>query len=431
MEHLIADSGIQFIVREIEFNPNEPLLLSGGKTLKYAFCETVDFLNGTKLFDLLYHHVDDGKYIPLNELNASPEALSRNTTGREIIDETGMVVMDSKTTTTLFSTYEDGDNEIYTINSLQSFRVKSPEDGRTQVPAYTLLLDKWLPMPMFRKEIDGVSGDTPIGWCRMKIHKIGDGAKKGMERFRLVWAFDTTTSEDGLSVFRPYIDNDSEQFGLCNMVGQLIGFMASTGNFHAFADYIASLLGIPNDEESCRYKAFYIYFLNFIRLSGGAPDVTLHSGKRDIFVDLVLDIGNSRTCGVLFEEGDFTRSKMLELRDLSLPWITYENRSFDMRIVFRKADFGNDIVLDEDMFQWQSFVRVGDEARRLIYRSLEEEGLAEKTTNYSSPKRYLWDVKPYDGQWENLVTTEDPFNVLLSNDIYVRSVRNLSQCSQH
>lgn len=419
MEHLIADSGIQFIIREIEFNPNEPLLLPGGKTLKYAFCEAVDFLDGTKTFDLLYHHTDEGKYIPLNELIASPEVLVRNTTGREMIDASGMVAMDPKTSTTLFSTYKDGDDEIYTINSLQSFRVKSPEDGRTQVPAYTLLLDKWLPMPMFRKEIDGLSSDTPLGWCRMKIHRIGDGAKKGMERFRLVWAFDTTTSEDGLSVFRPYIDNDSEQFGLCNMVGQLIGFMASSGDFHAFADYIASLLGIPNDEESCRYKAFYIYFLNFIRLSGGAPDVTLHSGKRDVFVDLVLDIGNSRTCGVLFEEGDFTRSKMLELRDLSMPWITYENRSFDMRIVFRKADFGNDIVLDEDMFQWQSFVRIGEEARRLIYRSLEEEGLAEKTTNYSSPKRYLWDVKPYEGQWENLVTTEDPFNVLLSNDIYV------------
>lgn len=70
-------------------------------------------------------------------------------------------------------------------------------------------------------------------------------------------------------------------------------------------------------------------------------------------VDLVLDIGNSRTCGVLFEEGDFTKSKMLELRNLSKPWISYENKSFDMRIAFRKADFGNDIVLDEDIFQWK------------------------------------------------------------------------------
>ena len=90
--------------------------------------------------------------------------------------------------------------------------------------------------------------------------------------------------------------------------------------------------------------------MNFIRLSGGAPDVTLHDNKRrDIFVDLVLDIGNSRTCGILFEEGDFARGKMLELRDLSLPWISYENKTYDMRVVFRKADFGNDIILVEFM----------------------------------------------------------------------------------
>lgn len=35
MEHLIADSGIQFITKEIEFNPSEPLLLQRGGTLKY------------------------------------------------------------------------------------------------------------------------------------------------------------------------------------------------------------------------------------------------------------------------------------------------------------------------------------------------------------------------------------------------------------
>lgn len=65
MEHLIADSGIHFITREIEFNPNEQLPLSGGKFLKYAFYETEDFLNSTKMFGLLYYHPDTGKYIDL------------------------------------------------------------------------------------------------------------------------------------------------------------------------------------------------------------------------------------------------------------------------------------------------------------------------------------------------------------------------------
>ena len=40
MEHLIANSGIHFITKEIEFNPSEPLLLDNGKLLKYSFVET-------------------------------------------------------------------------------------------------------------------------------------------------------------------------------------------------------------------------------------------------------------------------------------------------------------------------------------------------------------------------------------------------------
>ena len=30
MDHLIADSGIHFITREMEFNPSEPLVLCNG-----------------------------------------------------------------------------------------------------------------------------------------------------------------------------------------------------------------------------------------------------------------------------------------------------------------------------------------------------------------------------------------------------------------
>lgn len=46
MDHLIADSGIHFITREMEFNPSEPLVLDNGGTLKYSFVEAIDFLEG-------------------------------------------------------------------------------------------------------------------------------------------------------------------------------------------------------------------------------------------------------------------------------------------------------------------------------------------------------------------------------------------------
>ena len=430
MEHLIADSGIHFISKEIEFNPSEPLLVSGGKTLKYSFCETIDFLEGYRIFNILYFDQDSGKYIPVDEMQNFDGCVIRRPNGREELDVTGMVQKEPMCSTTLLTTYDEGNEDVFSINSMLSFRVKDPKNTHAQISAFELLLDKWLPMPMFRKEIDGVTSNYPMGWCRMKMQRIGQGSKKGIERFRLIWAFDTQTAEDELSVLRPYItedENGSAEYGMCNKVDLLLSFLSSDEDFHAFSDYIASLFGIDLEkEESRKYKAFYIYFLNFIRLSGGAPDVTLHDNKRrDIYVDLVLDIGNSRTCGILFEEGDFARGKMLELRDLSMPWISYENKTYDMRVVFRKADFGNDIILDEEMFQWKSFVRIGEEARRLVYRSLEEEGLSEKTTNYSSPKRYLWDTKKYEGEWENLVTTDDPFNVLLSNEISVPTLSSL------
>lgn len=426
MEHLIANSGIHFLTREIEFSPSEPLVLKNGRMLKYSFCETVDFLDN-RYFGLLCYDDKEGKYIPLEELIEAEGAVVRKSNGREELDEAGLVKMDPSFNIALLSSFNEDDEGVFSINSLQSFRVKDPMEGKSQRPAFDLLIDKWLPVPMFRKEIDGITSDAPLAWCRLKIQLIGEGQKKGTYKYRLIWAFDTETGIDELDVLRPYIaeeDGGSCVYSMCNKVDLLMNFVSSDEEFHAFSDYIKGLLGLEIlQEPSLKYKAFYIYFLNFIRLSGGAPEVTLHNNEKgDISVDLVLDIGNSRTCGILFENGDFTRGQMLELRDLSNPWIYYENKTYDMRVVFRKADFGNDIVLGEEgenMFSWKSFVRIGEEAKRLVYRSLEEEGMAEKTTNYSSPKRYLWDEKPYSGQWENLITTDDPFNVALSNDISV------------
>ena len=219
MEHLIADSGIHFITNEIEFNPSEPLLLSGGKTLKYSFCETIDFLEGYRIFNILYYDQDSGKYIPIDEMQNTDDCVIRRPNGREELDVTGMVQKNPLCSTTLLTTYDEGNEDVFSINSMLSFRVKDPQNPHAQISAFELLLDKWLPMPMFRKEIDGVTSNYPMGWCRMKMQRIGQGSKKGIERFRLIWAFDTQMAEDELSVLRPYItedENGSAESGMCN-----------------------------------------------------------------------------------------------------------------------------------------------------------------------------------------------------------------------
>lgn len=445
MEHLIANSGIQFISIEKEFNPSEQLVFQNGRTLKYSFCETTDIINGNLIFDLLSYRSDEEVYIPMDELRRSRKMALRPN-GREELDEAGLMKLGKEESTSLFTTYRDSDSDmIFHINSLNGYNVKSSFDG-TLHSAFDLLLGKWLPMPMFEKEIDGVTSCDPLTWCRVKIECLGQGSKRDLMRYRFLWAFDTTLGDTdplatpsnairfgegpdaSIHYKRPYFyddEADHKEFTLSNRADQLFTFMSTSQYFSAFADYISSLLGLMNKHVSHKYIGYYIYLVNFIRVSGAAPEITLHNNQRKkIDVDLVLDIGNSRTCGVLFEEGDFTKAMMMEMRDMTDPSKTYE-KSFDMRLTFRKADFGNDIVLEDDTFVWHSLVRVGDEAKRLVYRSLEEDGMAQRTTNYSSPKRYLWDLKPYDGKWEFLTTIDDPYGVKLSENIYVPGLSDL------
>ena len=444
MEHLIANSGIQFISTEKEFNPTEQLAFQNGKTLKYSFCESTDVITDELIFDLLYYENNEAVYIPLTELRDSQKTeLQPN--GREELDEAGMMKLRKDESTTLFTTYRDGDPEIFNVNSLGSYRLKSPKTGEL-TSAFEMLLGKWLPMPMFEKEIDGTTSCDPLTWCRVKIERIGQGSRKDLDRYKFLWAFDTMLGDsdplaevsntiefgEGDDVVthykRPYFfDDEGEEkvYALSNRADQMFTFMSTSPYFSAFSDYISSLLGLQDRNASHKYIGFYTYLVNFIRLCGAAPEVTLHNSQRKVLdVDLVLDIGNSRTCGVLFEEGDFTKAMMLELRNMSDPSKTYQ-KSFDMRLAFRKADFGNDIVLEDDTFVWHSLVRVGDEAKQLVYRSLDEDGLSERTTNYSSPKRYLWDLKPYDGKWEFLTSVDDAYGVKLSENIYIPGLTDL------
>ena len=137
---------------------------------------------------------------------------------------------------------------------------------------------------------------------------------------------------------------------------------------------------------------------------------------------MVLDIGNSRTCGVLFENGSFELGKMLEIRDLSKPWITYDT-SFDMRVALRNADFGSEIRFeDESLFKWNSILRVGEEAKHLMYSARANDGLQELTTNYSSPKRYLWDKQEFAGRWDFRITEDDPINVRSNASVYIKDL---------
>ena len=421
---LIANSGLHFKTLQVDINPEEPLLLPDGKTLKYTFLEAIDYLNNARVrVDVCSSR--DGQFVPVQTLNDN-NAVETTPNGMVALDATGVPVIKKDAILSLMEYYGANSPELVSINSLSSYRIKKGTDVK---PAFELLLGHWLPMPMYEVEAGGQSAAYPNGWCRVRIDAVGEKQKNGTCRYRLTWGFDTRLAADAAEgVLRPaFLEGSGEKktYALANRVDILMGnflTLPSGTNAAPIGDYLVSLLGLDLDSDDAhKYKfiAFYVYLINYLRISGAAPTVTLYNKTtKRIPVDMSMDIGNSRTCAVLFENGDFTRARMLRLRDMSEPWQSYEN-AIDMRVVFRRADFGGDLTLDRDLFQWHSLVRVGEEAKRLVYQSLEGKGESERCTHYSSPKRYLWDDRPFGSSWELLVTKNDPTNLQVNPHIFI------------
>lgn len=432
MANLIANTGIHFKVTEVEFNPSDSFTLPSGSPLRYTFMEKVDFLNNCRIvFDVC--SAKNSYYVPVNYLQVN-NLLAENINGTVILDECGVPKMKKEAEPAVLESYAVGSPELISINSLASFMVRDPKDPMNLVSAFDLLLGSWLPMPMFEVEVGGVATTSPIGWCRVRIDPIGDHEPTDDEtprRFRLTWAFDTTLATDMVEgLFRPFFydgEGEVKRYELCNRADNMFGFLSvgeDSGN-SGIADYIVSKLGLDlNTLNTHKYQfvGYYIYLCNLLRLIPGAvPSVNLYNKTdKEIAVDLSVDIGNSRTSAMLFEEGDFRRARELHIRDLSRPWKEPYEKPFDMRIVFRRADFGKDIIIgDCQLFRWPSLLRFGEEASYLMHCSQEDDGMAMRATNYSSPKRYLWDKKEYKDRWEFLVKDDDSTSLKESQQIFI------------
>lgn len=83
--------------------------------------------------------------------------------------------------------------------------------------------------------------------------------------------------------------------------------------------------------------------------------------------------------------------------------INKHNEPFDMRLAFRKVDFGSFGIKDSKQFVHPSLVRLGQEANTLIHLATNTADDMESLSTYSSPKRYLWDWRPNKEEWKFLV----------------------------
>ncbi|MFN3760282.1 MAG: virulence factor SrfB [Algoriphagus aquaeductus] len=278
----------------------------------------------------------------------------------------------------------------------------------------------WYPMPFF--QLKGKKSEFgPTNWCRFKLIPIEINGK--VRKYNLLLAFDTKsvfeeeTFEDEALKETPVFSSTYEQekeFSLCNDEYKLISYCSEEFNCNWVDKYLLKQFHNVNNINDLRgikpklnYLSQFIFLIKYIEQSDILPKITLFSNQHVAYenVDLVVDIGNSRTCAVLFDNGDFKKMSPLELQDFSTPVLNEKlnkyRDSFDMRLAFREADFGGKFgILNSKQFVFPSMIRLGKEANQLIHKATNLNTGSEKTSTFSSPKRFLWDTKPQKQEWE-------------------------------
>lgn len=301
---------------------------------------------------------------------------------------------------------------------------------------FSCLENQWIPIPYFFKRTEKKFKFGPLNWCRVKLIPVATAMSR--KTYDVVLAFDThATYEDNANNENPVFPDKFKnviEFALCENQMMLLDY-CSTGNAWSYVDSrlmnlvhpglarISQLKG--SREHRMGYVASYIFLINYLAKSKLFPAVKLY---KDIDVevrevDMVIDIGNSRTTALLIEDNtSFNQVRQLQLIDYTsliesgddAPTVRVCDEPFDMRLAFRKVSFGDFGLNGSRQFVVPSMVRLGREAGDLIHKATISESRFESLSTYSSPKRYLWDGRPNKEEWQYLVLPGEPDNHILN-----------------
>lgn len=294
--------------------------------------------------------------------------------------------------------------------------------GRNQ--ALEMHRGRWVPLPYFMVMAPGRYGEElydrgPSNWVRMRL--ADQPLPGGQTTVRITLAFDTALLPRAAN--GPYLglsaDNSKQQkeFAFVPSITENSWFLDEAW----VGDWLRQMLIEQRTEHRrrplrkedipppCEHYARYLVLLELLDGTGLLPRVKAIDvvseplGYVPVDVDLVLDIGNTRTCGILIEEHpgqgmNLSDSYELSLRELTRPDLVHAD-PFESRVEFARVSFGYDAISRRSgrgsAFNWPSPVRIGPEALRLAGTRIGTEG----STGLSSPKRYLWDDRPSTQGW--------------------------------
>ena len=310
------------------------------------------------------------------------------------------------------------------------------------VAALEPFLEKWIPVPVLRlRSQRGPEGEElydagPSNWARLRMVELPAPDPETGHTHRVQLALDTTLlAQNAGPLYLAPDRSDAEKPREFRLVadpahmdwflrrldtradGTVVDLQLWVSDWlkECFLDFKrAEKPGKRFSEENLphlfEHWARYLAYLRLIETAARPPRLRFldtlseRDGATPVDVDLVLDVGNSRTCGILIERFpgearvDLARSYPLEIRDLSRSEFHYSGL-LASRVEFAELSFGDERHASRsgrrNAFLWPSFVRIGPEAARLVQG---EEG-TETVSGLSSPKRYLWDDAPAQQDW--------------------------------
>lgn len=263
-------------------------------------------------------------------------------------------------------------------------------------------LGKWIPLPYAHKSMDGSNYSRSVDWARAFFHRSPLQTDENI--IKMVLAVDSTINETAAG---------AAVNGIAGLLREDIGapFEINPGansfwQTPALLTWIKGVLkGVPADgcDKAPPYAASLAAFMTLmdgLKQAEVLPEITfLNAEGEPIDVSLVLDLGNSRACGILVEQipgqpVSLDECCKLEIRDLQNPSEIY-TEPFDTSFKFQPPVFqANDyqIPASDGRFAWPSIVRIGHEAARMEPSDVGDTGM-------SSPKRYLWDEQQRHFPW--------------------------------
>lgn len=271
--------------------------------------------------------------------------------------------------------------------------------------------NKWIPLTYFKDNSINKDLTYPTDWVRIYFDCDED-----YNKINIVLAVDTSLAKNEQDKTCPQLSLNPQEniFRIHTDELNISHFLFNNDSSTSWIEnYIADAYYGKNEEARYEqpvkeYVANYIVLIKWLESLPETPEFQLFTDEtKKIPVDLVIDMGNSATCALLFENNNdnkfsFEKVKKLIIQDYSNPRNEYSD-PFPMNLIFSESHFGlmNREKYHNNKFVVPSFVRIGYEAESLINNADLNMNLGyELKTHNSSPKRYLWDKSPSEKEWE-------------------------------